>query len=84
MPRAGNKWSKRLSRAASKDFGVQVPAGTRLKGWHFLAAAVAMALVGLGALLAGGHDHLVLTGALWLGAILLVIATFSDETSVDK
>jgi len=32
MRSAADKWSKRLSKAGSKDFGVQVPAGTRLKG----------------------------------------------------
>ena len=84
MRSAADKWSKRLSKAGSKDFGVQVPAGTRLKGWHFLAAAIALTLFGLGALLAGGHNRLVLAGALWLGAILLVIATLSDETPADK
>jgi hypothetical protein len=71
---------RRLHQAATRDLGVQVPSGFRLRGWMLLLVAVILSLIGLGALIGGdGHDRLILAGALWLGAVLLVAQTFAFE-----
>lgn len=73
---------RRLRRAALCDFGVQVPSGFRLRGWMLWLLAAVLILVGLGALIAkGGHDRLILAGALWLAAVLLVAQTFARDAT---
>jgi hypothetical protein len=73
---------RRLQQAASCDLGVQVPSGFRVRGWMLWLLAAVLILVGLGALIApGGHDRLILAGALWLAAVLLVAPTFTRDAT---
>jgi hypothetical protein len=64
---------KRLWRAATKDYGVQVPSGWSVRGWTFWAIGFVLVLIGIGSLISG---QAVLGGALVVGGALLVLQTF--------
>jgi hypothetical protein len=52
---------QRLWRAATKDYGVQVPSGHALYGWMFWLIGALLALIGISTLISG---HTVLGAAL--------------------
>ncbi len=67
----------RIWRAATKDYGQQVPSGWSLRGWIFWGAAAVLLLIGIVVL----TDHHVLVGCILVAfAVALVAHTFTDLT----
>jgi hypothetical protein len=64
-------------KAATKDYGLQVPSGWLLRGWMLWIIGTVVTLVGIGALASGS----VVLGCVLIGfAAALVAHTFTDLT----